>query len=54
MRGIKMDDRHNFKATYKPKNYNELSYILWGAIIVDWEWAINTQVWKQYEESKIL
>lgn len=39
----------------KPKNFNDTSMLLWGNIILDWQWAIQTLIWKEcHEESKIL
>jgi hypothetical protein len=39
------------KLDRKPIGFNQTSLILWGNLIVDWEWAIQTLIWKQYHDS---
>ena len=32
----------------KPKDFNKHAELIWGCIPIDWQWAIQTSVYKDY------
>ena len=35
------------------KLLKEHAHLIWGGIPIDIQWALNTQIWKQYVKSSI-
>jgi hypothetical protein len=34
----------------KPKDFNRDAELVWGCVPVDWRWAIQTEVYKEYKK----
>jgi hypothetical protein len=36
----------------KPDNYKEICLTIWGCVPIDWEWAIQTRIFKEEQDKK--
>ena len=42
------------KKMIMTKNYKTICYILWGSVPIDIEWAVNTNIYKEYMKQLII